>query len=90
LFKRKIRAPGAAVPFRQREPATLRIDRNAVAGERIVGALESHAIGEIKNRAAPSTVVVVEHGGMDLAVHRQIVDVPNAVERRPRMPGTIG
>ena len=65
-LERERRLPVPAVALGERQRRAAGIDRRAVAGERIVRALEDDAAGLIENHAAPAPVVVVELRRPDL------------------------
>src|SRR5262245_8271474 len=59
-FEGKRRLPVFASAFRERDRLAVLVDGNAISGKRIVEALKSHAVRNIKDDATPAAIVVVE------------------------------
>src|SRR5688500_8651825 len=84
--EREARRPRPTATFCERERPAARFERHAVARERIIGSLEHDLVRRVEDQAAPAAVIVVQLRRPDLAVHRQPLDVPDAVEHGLRPP----
>src|SRR6516162_7817990 len=73
--------PVSAVSFGKSQRLLLRIDARTVTNEGIIRALEINPSRIIEDNAPPSPVVIVELRRPPFSVHRQIFDIPDAVQR---------